>query len=261
LKHEINSIIASQKLTRPAIYFGKASSAGNGIFNTILNSHRALSPTESREHNGGLTAADYLANRVHLKAPKYVSVSLPFLKNKANKNYGKIADLNRPVYKKKAVANTSAVQKTESPASNPVFESNNQKQQAGASEPRMIERSITKAAAKYSLPPGLIKAVIRAESNFDAQAISTAGAQGLMQLMPATAEELGVQNPFDIDQNVDGGSRYLREMLDRFNGDVKLALAAYNAGPGTVEKYDGDVPYRETRNYVNRVMRFSSKYT
>jgi soluble lytic murein transglycosylase-like protein len=190
-----------------------------------------------------------------------VSVSLPFLKDKANKNYGKIANLNRPVYKKQAGANTSAAQKTESPAPDPVIESNYQKQQAGASEPSMIEKSITKAAAKYGLPPGLIKAVIRAESNFDANAVSTAGAQGLMQLMPATAEELGVQNSFDIDQNVDGGSRYLREMLDRFNGDVKLALAAYNAGPGTVEKYDGDVPYRETRNYVKRVMRFSSKYT
>jgi soluble lytic murein transglycosylase-like protein len=81
-----------------------------------------------------------------------------------------------------------------------------------------------------------------------------------MQLMPATAEELGVQNSFDIDQNVDGGSRYLREMLDRFNGDVKLALAAYNAGPGTVEKYDGNVPYRETQNYVKRVIRFSAQY-
>jgi soluble lytic murein transglycosylase-like protein len=261
LKYEINSIIASQQLTRPPYYFGNVSSAGNEIFNNILNSHRALSPPESREQKGGLTAADYLANRVNLKTPKHVSVSLPFLKDKANKNYAKIANLNSPVNEKQAGANTSAVQKTESPASDPAIESNNQKQQAGASEPKLMERSITKAAEKYSLPPGLIKAVIRAESNFDANAVSTAGAQGLMQLMPATAEELGVQNPFDIDQNVDGGSRYLREMLDRFNGDVKLALAAYNAGPGTVDKYDGDVPYRETQNYVKRVIRFSTMYT
>jgi len=260
LKHEINAINAPQ-LTRPAIYFGNAGSAGNGIFNNILNSYRVQSPRESIEHSGGLTAADYLANRIHLKTSWKVSVSLPLLKDTANRNYEKIAGTNRNMPEKKAGANTSTVRKAESPSPDPVLESNNQKQQAGTSEPGMLERSITKAAAKYSLPPGLIKAVIRAESNFDAQAVSTAGAQGLMQLMPATAEELGVRNPFDIDQNVDGGSRYLRKMLDRFNGDVKLALAAYNAGPGTVEKYDGDVPYRETQNYVKRVMRFSTMYT
>jgi soluble lytic murein transglycosylase-like protein len=120
-----------------------------------------------------------------------------------------------------------------------------------------IEISVNKAAAKYKLPSKLIKAVIRAESNFNSLAVSTAGAQGLMQLMPATAEELGVKNPFDIDQNVDGGTRYLREMLDKFGGDIKMALAAYNAGPGTVERYQGNVPYRETKQYVNRVLRFS----
>ena len=101
--------------------------------------------------------------------------------------------------------------------------------------------------------------LIRAESNFNSQAVSTAGAQGLMQLMPATAEELGVKNPFDIDQNVDGGTRYLRKMLDKFGGDIKMALAAYNAGPGTVERYQGNVPYRETKRYVNRVLRFSRR--
>ena len=79
-----------------------------------------------------------------------------------------------------------------------------------------------------------------------------------MQWMPATAEELGINNPFDIDQNVDGSSRYLRKMIDRFGG-TKLALAAYNAGPGTVEKYNGDVPYQETKRFVNRVLRFSGQ--
>ena len=87
-----------------------------------------------------------------------------------------------------------------------------------------IEKSIHKAASKYNLPAGLIKGVIRAESNFQVEAVSRAGAQGLMQLMPATAKELGVTKPFDIDQNIDGGSRYLRKMLDTFNGDVKQAL-------------------------------------
>ena len=117
-----------------------------------------------------------------------------------------------------------------------------------------IESSITEAAGKYKLPRQLIHSVIRAESNFQADAVSPAGAQGLMQLMPATARELGVTDPFDVRQNIDGGARYLRQMLDRFGGDLKVALAAYNAGPGTVARYDGDVPYRETRDYVRRVL-------
>ena len=109
------------------------------------------------------------------------------------------------------------------------------------------------------MPPALIKAVIRAESNFQVDAVSAAGAQGLMQLMPATAEELGVNDPFDIKQNIEGGTRYLRKMLDRFEGSVHKALAAYNAGPGTVIKYNGRVPYPETRQYVKRVLRFSKQ--
>ena len=117
-----------------------------------------------------------------------------------------------------------------------------------------IQGSIAEAARKYKLPRQLIHSVIQAESSFRADAVSPAGAQGLMQLMPATARELGVTDPFDVQQNIDGGAKYLRQMLDRFGGDLKLALAAYNAGPGTVARYDGDVPYRETRDYVRRVL-------
>ena len=124
-------------------------------------------------------------------------------------------------------------------------------------ERQMIEESVQKAAAKYSLTPGLIRAVIRAESNFQVDAVSRAGAKGLMQLMPATAKELGVTDVFDIKQNIDGGAKYLRRMLDRFDGNIRKALAAYNAGPGTVIKYNGRVPYPETRQYVKRVLRFS----
>jgi soluble lytic murein transglycosylase-like protein len=120
-----------------------------------------------------------------------------------------------------------------------------------------VEASVQKAAAKYNLSPELIRAVIRAESNFQADAVSSAGAKGLMQLMPETAKELGVTNPFDIQQNIDGGARYLRQMLDRFGGDLKRALAAYNAGPGAVEQFNGDVPFTETRQYVQRVLRYS----
>lgn len=104
----------------------------------------------------------------------------------------------------------------------------------------------------------MIKGVIKAESNFQITAVSHAGARGLMQLMPETARELGVDDPFDIEQNIDGGARYLRQMLDKFGGDLKTALAAYNAGPGAVEKYGGNVPpYLETKQYVRRVLRFS----
>jgi soluble lytic murein transglycosylase-like protein len=119
----------------------------------------------------------------------------------------------------------------------------------------LIADSIKHAARKYSLPEKLIESVIQAESNFRVDAVSPAGARGLMQLMPGTAKELGVNDPFDVRQNIDGGAGYLRQMMDRFGGDVKLALAAYNAGPGTVEKYDGNVPYRETKNYIERVLK------
>ncbi|BBO71963.1 hypothetical protein DSCA_58930 [Desulfosarcina alkanivorans] len=119
----------------------------------------------------------------------------------------------------------------------------------------LIADSIKDAARKYNLPAKLIESVIQAESSFRVDAVSPAGAQGLMQLMPGTAKELGVDDPFDVRQNIDGGAGYLRRMMDRFGGDVKLALAAYNAGPGTVEKYNGNVPYRETQNYIERVLK------
>ncbi len=122
-----------------------------------------------------------------------------------------------------------------------------------------IEASIQKAAIDYELPAELIRGVIQAESNFQVRAVSPAGAQGLMQLMPATARDLGVDDPFDIRQNIDGGARYLRQMLDMFDGDVKRALSAYNAGPGTVMKYDGQVPYPETRHYVRKVMLYAQR--
>jgi soluble lytic murein transglycosylase-like protein len=118
-----------------------------------------------------------------------------------------------------------------------------------------LESVIQPAAAKYGLDPNLVAAVIWAESSGDPNAVSKKGARGLMQLMPATARELGVDNVFDPGQNVDGGSRYLRRMLDEHDGDLSLALAAYNAGPNAVRRYGGVPPYRETRDYVGRVLR------
>jgi hypothetical protein len=112
------------------------------------------------------------------------------------------------------------------------------------------------ACQRYGLDFLLVKAVIRAESAFDAAALSPKGAMGLMQLMPETSRDLGVANPFDPHQNIDGGVRYLRFLMDRFNNNIVFALAAYNAGPEAVQKHGGIPPYVETRDYVRRVLDF-----
>lgn len=113
------------------------------------------------------------------------------------------------------------------------------------------------AAETYGVPVGLLKAVGMVESGFNANAVSSCGAQGVMQLMPSTASSLGVTNAFDPAQNIMGGAKYLRQMLDYFNGDVSLALAAYNAGAGAVQKYGGIPPYAETQAYVKRVLQYA----
>lgn len=117
-----------------------------------------------------------------------------------------------------------------------------------------IQISIDRHSADQSVDPKLVRAVIQVESGYNHRARSHKGAMGLMQLMPATASQMRVSDPYDPDENVRGGTRYLRHLIDRFPGRIDLAVAAYNAGPGAVERYNGIPPYRETRDYVKRVL-------
>ena len=123
-----------------------------------------------------------------------------------------------------------------------------------------IEGLIEKYSDKNGLDKDFVKALVRQESGFNHNATSKCGAMGLMQLMPGTAQGLGVANPYDIEQNIAGGTKYLRSMIDRFDGNEKLALAAYNAGPNAVKKYGGIPPYQETQNYVKNVMSIYQGY-
>ena len=123
-----------------------------------------------------------------------------------------------------------------------------------------IQNIISQSAKNYNVDKNLVKAVAEVESNFKIDALSSKGASGVMQLMPETAKDLGVTNAFDPYQNIDAGTKYLKKMIDRFDGDVKLGLAAYNSGPGNVEKYEGIPPFKETQNYIEKVLKLYNKY-
>ena len=126
-------------------------------------------------------------------------------------------------------------------------------------ESKNMNEIFEEAAQKYNIPVELLKAVGKAESNFNPKAVSRCGAQGVMQLMPATAKELGVKNSFDAEQNIMGGAKYIAGLLKKYDGNTSLALAAYNAGSGNVAKYDGIPPFTETQNYVKKVMNYYGK--
>ena len=131
---------------------------------------------------------------------------------------------------------------------------------AAKKSPSLYEHYIRSASTKHQLDPELIKAVIKQESNFNREDVSSKGAGGLMQLMPETAKGLGVEDVFDPWENIHGGTRYLRMMLEDFHGDLAKALAAYNAGPAAVKKYGKIPPYAETQGYVRSVLRYYQMY-
>lgn len=131
---------------------------------------------------------------------------------------------------------------------------------SGGAVHRSYLEIIRRHANSYRLEEALVQAVIKVESDYQPRTVSKKGAQGLMQLIPSTAKDLKVRNPFDPSENIRGGSAYLRQMLDLFDDDIELALAAYNSGPSTVMRYGGIPPYEETRNYVKKVKRYLDYY-
>jgi soluble lytic murein transglycosylase-like protein len=131
---------------------------------------------------------------------------------------------------------------------------------ADTSSPIPYLNEITAAANRYGVEPALLAGLVKAESNFNPRAQSGVGAKGLTQLMDATARGLGVNNSFDVQQSLDGGAKFLGGLLKQFHGDESLALAAYNAGPGAVQKYGGIPPYQETQRYVPKVLGFAAQF-
>jgi len=131
----------------------------------------------------------------------------------------------------------------------------NNEEKINEEEGKKIEEVIKTKAEKYNVNPNLIKAIIKAESNFNKEAVSEKGASGLMQLLPSTAKELGVKNIFDIEENIEGGTKYFKMLLEKYNGDVKKALAAYNAGFNNVDKYQDIPPFVETQQFIKSVLK------
>ena len=256
IQHHLNRKMFSSAAGRAkssAIY---RAGTGRRQFKHILSAVQNRNPVK-RLKTRGLTIVDYRSRPVVSKS-RFRAQPQPAIRELKNRAFRRSMEDSGPTAPKpEVIMRPGRSRQTEIPATAKRPVDKIQPQSTVKTAKQMIAESVQRAAAKYKLSPGLINAVIRAESNFQVGAVSRAGAKGLMQLMPATARELGVTDIFDIEQNIDGGAKYLRRMLDRFDGSVKKALAAYNAGPGTVIKYNGQVPYPETRQYVQRVLRFS----
>jgi soluble lytic murein transglycosylase-like protein len=137
---------------------------------------------------------------------------------------------------------------------------NNLPSVSGKKTEHLYHPIILEASSHYQIDPAIVKAIIMAESGYNPRAISKKGAKGLMQLMPGTAEELGVEDIFNPQQNISGGVRYFRQLVNRFNGDVKLALAAYNAGSKNVRRYKGIPPFKATQYYIKKVFEYYQLY-
>jgi hypothetical protein len=248
-------------LNKRAYSSQRADTSGSRTFHQLLTSQGNQQLNQINSKSNGLTVVDYLNNPVRVTCRYTYRTAPPNSDPNATKPDETAATSTSMNVKSSAIDSKALSGAKRKPMQliKPAA-SNSAPNQTGSNEDLIIENSIHKAASRYNLPASLIRGVIRAESNFEVKAVSRAGAQGLMQLMPGTAKELGVDNPFDIEQNIDGGARYLRKMLNNFGGDIKVALAAYNAGPGAVEKYGGNVPpYRETEQYIDRVLRFSKQ--
>lgn len=159
------------------------------------------------------------------------------------KQNGNLVEISQPAWQADA---SRSVERRHGPTTNSTSNS--------AQSQNAVRQHIQVAATRFGVDRNLVDAVAWQESRYNPRALSTAGAMGVMQLMPGTARQLGVYNPHDVEQNVAGGTAYLRQQLERFGNNVPLALAAYNAGPGAVMKYGGIPPYRETQDYVRQIM-------
>jgi len=242
-------------LNKRAYSSQRADTSGSRTFHQLLTSQGNQLLNQMNTNPNGLTVVDYLNNPVRVTCRYTYRTTAPNSDPNATKP-DETAATSTAMNAKSSATDSEALSRSKrkpmqliKPAA-----SNSAPNQIGSNEDLIIENSIHQAARKYNLPASLIRGVIRAESNFEVKAVSRAGAQGLMQLMPGTAKALGVENPFDIEQNIDGGARYLRKMLDSFGGDIKVALAAYNAGPKAVEKHGGVPPYDETQGYVKAIL-------
>ncbi|MGD9974823.1 MAG: lytic transglycosylase domain-containing protein [Desulfatirhabdiaceae bacterium] len=240
-------------------------SASDTQFSGILSTFQKPAPTTEKKSFKGLSIVEYLARPVSARVERQ-----PDATGKIQKKVGESAQLKTPESDKAASqppqANPSKPEGISNRQNAGVLKTDTkpdigiQKKDVAAIDNSFssgnahIDSAIDQISEKYGLPSDLIHSMVQVESNYKVNAVSPAGAQGLMQLMPDTAKEMGVTHPFNIRQNIEGGARYLKKMLETFNGNMKKALAAYNAGPATVKRYNGDVPYPETRSYVKRIM-------